>query len=296
MYHNPVMPDAVLKGLSVTPGGIYVDATFGGGGHARSILERLGNGKLIAFDQDDDAKRNMPDDARLLFVNHNFRFLKNFLRWHNSIPVDGILADLGVSSHQIDASGRGFSTRYDGPLDMRMNQRATITAGEVINNYSIERLTGLFLLYGELRNAGQVAKSIEKQRAEKKLETTGELVALLRPLAPKGREMKFLAQVFQALRIEVNGELEALKEFLMQCNDVIKKGGRLVIISYHSLEDRLVKNFMRSGNFEGHIEKDLFGNFSTPFEQISKVQQASEREISVNNRARSARLRVAKKI
>lgn len=290
------MPDAVLKGLSVTPGGIYVDATFGGGGHARSILERLGNGKLIAFDQDDDAKRNMPDDARLLFVNHNFRFLKNFLRWHNSIPVDGILADLGVSSHQIDASGRGFSTRYDGPLDMRMNQRATITAGEVINNYSIERLTGLFLLYGELRNAGQVAKSIEKQRAEKKLETTGELVALLRPLAPKGREMKFLAQVFQALRIEVNGELEALKEFLMQCNDVIKKGGRLVIISYHSLEDRLVKNFMRSGNFEGHIEKDLFGNFSTPFEQISKVQQASEREISVNNRARSARLRVAKKI
>ncbi len=289
------MPDAVLKGLSITPGGIYVDATFGGGGHARSILEVLGNGKLIAFDQDDDAKQNMPDDPRLLFINHNFRFLKNFLRWHKCIPVDGVLADLGVSSYQIDASGRGFSTRFDGPLDMRMNQRAQITAEEVINNYSVEQLAELFFLYGELRNARQIAKSIEKERTANKLKTTGELVSILRPLAHKGKEMKFLAQAFQALRIEVNGELDALKEFLTQCTDVIKIGGRLVVISYHSLEDRLVKNFMRSGNFEGKIEKDLFGNFCTPFEQVSKVQQASEKEISINNRARSARLRVAKK-
>ena len=295
MYHNPVMPDAVLEGLSVRPGGIYVDATFGGGGHSRAILEYLGNGKLIAFDQDDEALCNLPDDPRILFVNHNFRFMKNFLRWHNCIPVDGILADLGVSSHQIDASKRGFSTRFDGPLDMRMNQSASTTAGEILNNYPVDRLADLFFIYGELRNARLIAAAIEKQRARQTLKTTGQLVELLKPMAPRGREMKFLAQAFQALRIEVNSELEALKSFLQQCQNVLKPEGRLVVISYHSLEDRLVKNYFRSGNFEGKIEKDLYGNYSTPLRQISKAVTASENEIKENSRARSARLRVAQK-
>ena len=295
MYHNPVMPEEVLKGLSISSGGTYVDATFGGGGHAKGILEHLGNGKLIAFDQDDEAQRNLPDDPRVIFVNHNFRFMKNFLRWHDCIPVDGILADLGVSSHQIDASERGFSTRFDGPLDMRMNQSAKTTAAEVLNSYSVEKLADLFYFYGELRNARHIASAIEKQRATNALQTTEQLSALLKPMAPRGREMKFLAQAFQALRIEVNGELEALKEFLTQCTDVVKPGGRLVVIAYHSLEDRLVKNFIRSGNFEGNIEKDLYGNYSTPFRQMSKVVAASEKEIKENSRARSARLRIAQK-
>ena len=295
MYHNPVMPEEVLKGLSISSGGTYVDATFGGGGHAKGILEHLGNGKLIAFDQDDEAQRNLPDDPRVIFVNHNFRLMKNVLRWHDCIPVDGILADLGVSSHQIDASERGFSTRFDGPLDMRMNQSAKTTAAEVLNSYSVEKLADLFYFYGELRNARHIASAIEKQRATNALQTTEQLSALLKPMAPRGREMKFLAQAFQALRIEVNGELEALKEFLTQCTDVVKPGGRLVVIAYHSLEDRLVKNFIRSGNFEGSIEKDLYGNYSTPFKQMSKVVAASEKEIKVNSRARSARLRIAQK-
>lgn len=295
MYHNPVMPEEVLKGLSVNPGGTYIDATFGGGGHAKAILDLLDNGKLIAFDQDDEAQQNLPDDPRMIFVNHNFRFMKNFLRWHDCIPADGILADLGVSSHQIDASERGFSTRFDGPLDMRMNQAAKTTAAEVLNSYPVEKLADLFFFYGELRNARQIAAAIEKKRAMIALQTTEQLSELLRPMAPRGREMKFLAQAFQALRIEVNGELEALKEFLEQCADVIKPGGRLVVIAYHSLEDRLVKNFMRSGNFEGSVEKDLYGNYSTPFRQISKVVTASEKEIKENSRARSAKLRIAQK-
>lgn len=295
MYHNPVMPEEVLKGLSVNPGGTYIDATFGGGGHAKAILDLLDNGKLIAFDQDDEAQQNLLDDPRMIFVNHNFRFMKNFLRWHDCIPADGILADLGVSSHQIDASERGFSTRFDGPLDMRMNQAAKTTAAEVLNSYPVEKLADLFFFYGELRNARQIAAAIEKKRAMIALQTTEQLSELLRPMAPRGREMKFLAQAFQALRIEVNGELEALKEFLEQCADVIKPGGRLVVIAYHSLEDRLVKNFMRSGNFEGSVEKDLYGNYSTPFRQISKVVTASEKEIKENSRARSAKLRIAQK-
>ncbi len=289
------MPEEVLKGLSIDPDGTYVDATFGGGGHAKAILEQLKHGKLIAFDQDDEAQRNLPDDKRLIFVNHNFRFMKNFLRWHDCIPVDGILADLGVSSHQIDASERGFSTRFDGPLDMRMNQGAKITAAEVLNSYSVEKLADLFFFYGELRNARKIASTIEKQRATYAMQTTEQLSELLKPMAPRGKEMKFLAQAFQALRIEVNGELEALKEFLIQCADVVKPGGRLVVIAYHSLEDRLVKNFIRSGNFEGSIEKDFFGNYSTPFRQMSKVIMASEQEIKNNSRARSARLRIAQK-
>lgn len=289
------MPEEVLKGLSIDPDGTYVDATFGGGGHAKTILKHLDNGKLIAFDQDEEAQRNLPDDPRLIFVNHNFRFMKNFLRWHDCIPVDGILADLGVSSHQIDASERGFSTRFDGPLDMRMNQSAKTTAAEILNSYSVEKLADVFYLYGELRNARQIASAIEKQRTTSAVQTTEQLSGLLKPMAPRGREMKFLAQAFQALRIEVNGELEALKEFLKQCVDVVRPGGRLVVIAYHSLEDRLVKNFIRSGNFEGSIEKDLYGNYSTPFRQMSKVITASEKEIKENSRARSAKLRIAQK-
>ncbi len=289
------MPEEVLKGLSIEPGGTYVDATFGGGGHAKAILEHLDRGKLIAFDQDDEAQQNLPDDPRMIFVNHNFRFMKNFLRWHDCIPVDGILADLGVSSHQIDASERGFSTRFDGPLDMRMNQGAKTTAAEILNSYPVEKLADLFFFYGELRNARQIASAIVKQRATNTLQTTEQLSGLLKPMAPRGKEMKFLAQAFQALRIEVNGELEALKEFLIQCTDVVKPGGRLVVIAYHSLEDRLVKNFIRSGNFEGSIEKDLYGNYSTAFRPMSKVVTASEKEIKENSRARSARLRIAQK-
>ncbi len=289
------MLDAAINGLSVKPAGTYVDATFGGGGHSRAILDKLDDGRLIAFDQDEDAIRNLPDDPRLVFLNHNFRFLKNFLKWHESIPVDGILADLGISSHQIDKSERGFSTRFDGPLDMRMNRKSDKSAANVVNNYTTDELANVLYLYGELKNAKKIANAIEKRRSAQAIETTGQLVELLTPLAARGREMKFMAQVFQALRIEVNGELDALKALLEQSVEVLKPGGRLVIISYHSLEDRLVKNFLRSGNFEGKIEKDFFGNVSGPFKLVSKLQKASDEEIKQNKRARSARLRIAEK-
>ncbi len=289
------MLDAAINGLSVKPAGTYVDATFGGGGHSRAILDKLDDGRLIAFDQDEDAIRNLPDDPRLVFLNHNFRFLKNFLKWHESIPVDGILADLGISSHQIDKSERGFSTRFDGPLDMRMNHKSDKSAANVVNNYTTDELANVLYLYGELKNAKKIANAIEKRRSAQAIETTGQLVELLTPLAARGREMKFMAQVFQALRIEVNGELDALKALLEQSVEVLKPGGRLVIISYHSLEDRLVKNFLRSGNFEGKIEKDFFGNVSGPFKLVSKLQKASDEEIKQNKRARSARLRIAEK-
>jgi len=295
MYHKAVMLDAAINGLSVKPAGTYVDATFGGGGHSRAILDKLDDGRLIAFDQDEDAIRNLPDDPRLVFLNHNFRFLKNFLKWHESIPVDGILADLGISSHQIDKSERGFSTRFDGPLDMRMNRKSDKSAANVVNNYTTDELANVLYLYGELKNAKKIANAIEKRRSAQAIETTGQLVELLTPLAARGREMKFMAQVFQALRIEVNGELDALKALLEQSVEVLKPGGRLVIISYHSLEDRLVKNFLRSGNFEGKIEKDFFGNVSGPFKLVSKLQKASDEEIKQNKRARSARLRIAEK-
>ncbi len=290
------MLDAAIDGLSLKADGIYVDVTFGGGGHSHAILERLDTGKLIAFDQDEDAIRNVPEDPRLIFLNQNFRFLKNFLKWHDSIPVDGILADLGISSHQIDEADRGFSTRFDGPLDMRMNRNADKSAGEVVNKYPVEELASILYLYGELRNARRIAETIDKSRSEQAIQTTGELVELLKPLAARGREMKFMAQVFQALRIEVNGELDALKSLLKQSTEVLKSGGRLVVISYHSLEDRLVKNFMRSGNFSGKIEKDFYGNVLGPFRVVSKLQTASSEELEYNKRARSARLRIAEKI
>ena len=296
MYHDAVMPGNTIEGLSIKPDGVYVDVTFGGGGHSRAILERLENGRLIAFDQDEDALRNVPDDPRLIFLNQNFRFLKNFLKWHNAIPVDGILADLGISSHQIDRSERGFSTRFDGPLDMRMNQQADKSAVEIINKYATEELSSILYMYGELKNASKIADAINRHRQTQSIETTGQLVELLTPLATRGREMKFMAQVFQALRIEVNKELEALKSLLEQSTEVLRPGGRLVVISYHSLEDRLVKNFMRSGNFSGQVEKDFFGNVTGPFKVVSKLQTATGEEIRQNRRARSARLRVAEKI
>ena len=295
-YHRPVMLNEAIDGLKVVPGGTYVDATFGGGGHTRAMLGRLGNGRLIAFDQDDDAIRNVPRDDRLLFLNHNFRYMKNFLKQHGHIPVNGILADLGVSSHQLDQPLRGFSSRHQGPLDMRMNKMAQTSARDVLNKYDAEKLADIFYLYGELRHARKIAATIEQQREQKPLETTADLAALLRPMAPKGRENKFLAQAFQALRIEVNNELVALKEFLSQSLDVLVNGGRLVVISYHSLEDRLVKNFIKTGNFEGRQEKDFFGKLMSPVKPVSRMQKASEREVRENPRARSARLRIAEKI
>ncbi len=296
MYHKPVMTDAVLEGLSVKPGGLYVDTTFGGGGHSRAILNKLGNGRLIAFDQDEDACNNLPDDDRILFLNHNFRYMKNLLKWHGFMQVDGILADLGVSSHQIDNSHRGFSTRFDGPLDMRMNKDAAMCAKDVVNTYDAERLADVFFLYGELRNARKIAGAIEKARSVNPIETTGQLTVILEKLAPRGKEMKYLAQAFQALRIEVNEEMGVLKELLWQSTGILKKGGRLVVISYHSLEDRMVKNYMKAGNIQGEIEKDLYGNYSVPLKQKGKAQRATEREIRDNNRARSAILRTAEKV
>ncbi len=294
-YHRPVMLEEAIDGLKVVSGGTYVDATLGGGGHARAILRRLGNGRLIAFDQDEDAIPNVPGDERLLFLNHNFRYMKNFLKQHGHIPVDGILADLGVSSHQFDQPLRGFSSRLDGPLDMRMNKMAPISAREVLNKYDTEKLADMFYLYGELRNARRIAAAIEQHRKQKPLETTADLAALLKPMAPKRRENKFLAQAFQALRIEVNNELVALKELLSQSVEVLNEGGRLVVISYHSLEDRLVKNFMKTGNFEGRQQKDFFGKLMSPVKPVSGMQTASEREVMNNPRARSAKLRIAEK-
>lgn len=295
MYHSPVMLEASLEGLSVKPGGVYVDATFGGGGHSRAILDRLTAGRLIAFDQDREAERNVPDDDRIVFVNHNFRFMANFLKLYGALPVDGILADLGVSSHQFDEPDRGFSIRTDGPLDMRMDQSASLTASDVVNGYDAERLAGLFREYGELRHARRIAALIDKERKLAPVETTGKLVSTLSVLAPRGKENKFLAQVFQALRIEVNQELASLKELLQHGVDLLRPGGRMVVISYHSLEDRLVKNFFRSGRFSGEVEKDFFGHPVSPFVPVGKSQAADEHETAVNPRARSARLRVAER-
>ena len=295
MYHKPVMLDAAIDGLAIKPGGTYVDATFGGGGHAKEILARLGDGRLLAFDQDKEAERNVPDDSRITFLNHNFRYMKNFLTLYSCLPVDGIIADLGVSSHQFDEAARGFSTRFSGPLDMRMDKTSSVTAREVVNSYEWKKLAEVFAIYGELRQAGKIAKLIEKYRLEKTIETTDELVKILQMLAPRGKENKFFAQVFQALRIEVNQEMEALKELLTCCPGMLKPGGRMVVISYHSLEDRLVKNFFRAGNFLGEVEKDFFGNPQNPLALIGKSQVASSQEINLNPRARSARLRIAEK-
>ena len=298
MYHNPVLLNKSIEGLNIRKDGVYVDATFGGGGHARAVLESLGGkGCLVAFDQDLEAEANKPDDPRLIFVNQNFRYLKNFLRLYDKIPVDGILADLGVSSHQFDEAGRGFSIRMDGPLDMRMSNRQTQSAADVVNTYSEDELNNIFRLYGEIKNSRCMAKLIVENRDKQAFETTFQLIKSVEKCIPPTRMNKMLAMLFQAIRIEVNQELEALKLFLEQSADVLKPGGRLVVISYHSLEDRLVKNFIKTGNFEGKLQKDFFGNNLVDFKAVvNKAIVPGESEIERNSRARSAKLRIAEKI
>lgn len=296
-YHNSVLLEESVAALAVRPGGIYVDATFGGGGHARAILAQMQEGRLIAFDQDEEAIMNRIDDPRLVMVNNNFRFLRNFLKLHHASPVDGILADLGISSHQIDQPDRGFSTRFDGMLDMRMDQKKKQTAKDIVNHYSEENLANLFFAYGEIRNSRKLASRIVEARKIKPVETTGALKEIANTCAERGKEFKYQAQIFQALRIEVNQEMDALREFLKQAMQALKPGGRLVVIAYHSLEDKLVKNFFRSGNFEGTIEKDFYGNVLAPLKVITrKAIVPTDKEIEENSRSRSAKLRVAEKI
>jgi len=296
-YHNPVLLKESVDALSIKEDGVYVDVTFGGGGHSREILSRLGpKGKLFAFDQDPDALENLIDDARFVLIPENFRFISRFLRFHRIKKVDGILADLGVSSHQFDEAERGFSIRFDGDLDMRMNQKSKVSAKEIINNYSEEKLAEILFLYGELRNSRNIAKTIVEQREVAKIETSFHLKKVLQKYLPNAKEHKILAQIFQAIRIEVNQELEALKEFLIQTEEVLKAKGRLSLLSYHSLEDRLVKRFMRNGLFEGEPEKDVFGKVVVPFKRIGKFEIPTKEEIKQNNRARSAKLRVAEKL
>jgi 16S rRNA (cytosine1402-N4)-methyltransferase len=296
-YHVPVMLRECIEALAIEPSGTYVDVTFGGGGHSKEILKHLGeNGVLVAFDQDVDAQENALKDNRFLFIDQNFKYLKNNLRAQDLIPVKGILADLGVSSHQFDVPERGFSTRFDADLDMRMDQSSSLTAKDVINTYSEEDLHKIFGIYGEIQNAKSLAKAVVTARLTNPIVAIADLKSAIAKLIPKGKEHKYLAQVFQALRIEVNQEMEALKEFLTQTVDVLAVGGRLVVMSYHSLEDRLVKNFMAKGRFSGSVEKDFFGNEIKPFDLVVKKSiTASEDEIKINNRARSARLRIAVK-
>ncbi len=293
MYHNPVLLNECIEGLNINPDGIYVDVTFGGGGHSRAILERLKGGHLYAFDQDADAAGNAFADERFTFIPQNFRYMKNFIQLYANSKVDGILADLGVSSYQFDTPEKGFSTRFEGRLDMRMNRNNPIDAANIVNTYEVTALAGVFSRYGELRNAMAIARDIESAREYKPLETTTDLKDAVAAHLPKGQENKTLAQIFQALRIEVNQEMEALETFLSQCPEVLKPGGRLVVMSYHSLEDRMAKNFMRSGNADGVIEKDFFGNQNTPYKLIThKPIVPGDEEIARNSRARSAKLRV----
>ena len=295
-YHDPVLLFESVDGLNVKPDGTYVDVTFGGGGHSREILRRLDEkGRLYAFDQDADARRNIPEDDRFTLIPQNFRYLRKFLRFYGVRSVDGILADLGVSSHQFDSSERGFSTRFDAELDMRMDREAGISALDVVNDYDEQRLAGVLYEYGELRNSRALAGEIARARKNKPIRTSFELRDVLEKYLPRAKEHKILAQVFQAIRIEVNGEIEALKEFLTQTAEVIKPGGRLSVISYHSLEDRLVKRFINNGIFEGEPEKDFYGNVNTPFRRIGKMIVPTEEEIKKNNRARSAKLRIAER-
>lgn len=296
-YHNPVLLHETVDGLNIKPDGIYVDVTFGGGGHSREILNRLGpNGKLFAFDQDEDALLNTIDDERFTLIQQNFKYVKRFVRVYGYKKVDGILGDFGVSSHQFDVAERGFSTRFDARLDMRMNQNDKVSAFEVVNHYSESDLKDILLQYGELRTAPKIARAIFGARKEEPIETSEQLKMVLSPFLPRGREHKILAQVYQAIRIEVNQELEVLKDFLKQTQDMLDVGGRLSLISYHSLEDRLVKRYMRSGLFEGQPEKDFYGNIDVPFKKVGQLIIPGKEEIYKNNRARSAKLRVAERI
>ena len=295
-YHIPAMFKESLDGLDIRPSGVYVDVTFGGGGHSRGILAGLGtDGHLYGFDQDADAENNIVDDGRFTFVRSNFRFLSNFMRYHGVSEADGILADLGVSSHHLDDETRGFSFRFDSDLDMRMNNRAGKTAADVLNTYTEERLADVFYLYGELKSSRKIASVIVGRRSANSFKSISDLLDILTPFYGREKEKKFLAQVFQALRIEVNQEMQALRELLTQSLTLLKSGGRLVVITYHSLEDRLVKNFIKTGNFEGRVEQDMYGNMPSPFRSISKMMIPSAEEIEINPRARSAKLRVAEK-
>jgi len=296
-YHNPVLLQETVDGLAIKEDGVYVDLTYGSGGHSKEILKRLGaDGKLFAFDQDQDALRNKLADDRLILMNENFRHIKRFLRFHGVKTVDGILGDFGVSSHQFDVAERGFSTRFEGDLDMRMNQNGTLSAYEVVNDYGEQQLRAVFLHYGELRSAPKIARAIIAGRSERPLKTSAQLKAVLAPFLPQHREHKVLAQVYQAIRIEVNQELEVLKDFLEQTPELLKTNGRLSLISYHSLEDRLVKRYIRSGMFEGEPEKDFYGNVVVPFKKVGGLIVPTAEEIKKNNRARSAKLRIAKRI
>ncbi|MET3026365.1 16S rRNA (cytosine(1402)-N(4))-methyltransferase RsmH [Flavobacterium sp. UW10123] len=296
-YHNPVLLHPTVDGLNIKPDGVYVDVTFGGGGHSKEILRRLGpNGRLFAFDQDEDALANALPDERFTLINENFRFIKRFLRFHGVKEVDGILADLGVSSHQFDVPERGFSTRFDAELDMRMSQRNDLNAYRVVNEYEEQDLRRVFFDYGELKNAPVLARTIVEARKDYPIKTTEELKEVLKKFLPEKVRNKVLAQIYQAIRIEVNQEMDVLKEFIEQSLEVLKPGGRFSVISYHSLEDRLVKRFIKNGMFEGEPERDFYGNFSVPFKTIGKLIVPDNEEIKINNRARSAKLRVAEKL
>lgn len=296
-YHVPVLLNESIEGMNLQNGGIYVDVTFGGGGHSKEILRRMDESShLYSFDQDEDAEKNIVDDRRFTFVRSNFRYLYNFLRYYGVEQVDAILADLGVSSHHFDDSERGFSFRFDGKLDMRMNKRSGMTAADVVNTYEEERLANIFYLYGELKNSRKLASAIAKARSKQPIVTIGDFLDIVKPMFGREREKKELAKVFQALRIEVNQEMEALKEMLQAATEVLKPGGRLAVITYHSLEDRMVKNLMKTGNVEGKAVQDFFGNVQTPFKLVNnKVIVANEEEVSRNPRSRSAKLRIAEK-
>ena len=293
-YHNPVLLQESVDALAIKKDGVYVDVTFGGGGHSKEILKRLGgNGKLFGFDQDPDAQGNVIDDERFVLIPENFRYISRFLRFYGVRKIDGVLADLGVSSHQFDEAERGFSTRFDGDLDMRMNQKSKTSAKEIINDYSEEKLAEILFLYGELRNSRNIAKTIVGKREEEKIETSLQLRKVLQRHLPKAKEHKIIAQIFQAIRIEVNEELDVLKEFLEQIPNLLNEEGRLSVISYHSLEDRLVKRFIRTGLFSGEPVKDIFGNSNVPLQKVGKLIVPTPQEIKINNRARSAKLRIA---
>jgi len=296
-YHVPALIRESINGLGIHPSGVYVDATFGGGGHSRGILEKMGrDGRLYGFDKDADAENNRIDDERFTFVRGDFRYLSNFLRYHGVREVNGILADLGVSSHHFDEASRGFSFRFDGELDMRMNNRAGKTASDVLNTYTEEQLASLFYVFGELKSSRRIASAVVRQREVKPVTRVSELIEIISPYLDRKDVKKSMAQAFQALRIEVNQEMQALRELLTQSSALLSEGGRLVVITYHSLEDRLVKNFLRAGNFEGHVAQDIYGNISAPFSQVGKVIVPSAEEIETNPRVRSAKLRIGEKL